>query len=387
MLLFVKIKCVKKLQSEQKIDRLRRNSNRDRRENLRKLQRHERLMQIERRRISHAQMLIDNGLAAGIDTNRRPIILPEILSFWDNYDETANALAAIRIFGLQKRVPLEIRFDRVKTLDPSATLALAAEIYRCRKLRIYRHGAFVTGNYPHSPLVHAQLSDMGFFRLLEILDRPLSELPSAPKVRPLFLKFLTDTRVVGATVDAFVSIIEKHIVALNAVARGRLVGAIKEAMGNVNEHAYRVPTAVQSMKRRWYMSSRINAENHEVMITLYDQGVGIPETLDPDLMETVRATLSGNTDRSLHITDGFAIKLSTEIWRTTTGQSGRGRGFRDMKRFIDNCTDGELRVLSNRGRYTYVRDHEVFDDLSSSSGGTIIEWRFRSETPLEMTDD
>jgi hypothetical protein len=358
----------------------------ERYENLRRLKKPNRKKQIERRKKIHQQMLFAQGLIVG-DLNRRPIILPEVFSFWDNYQETADALLAIREHGLAKRVPLTIRFDRVKHLDPSATLALAAEIFRCRKLRVYRDGTFVTGNYPNDPIIHSQLSEMGFFRLLGISDVPINPISDDSLPHPVFLKFITDTRVDGAIVDMFVSIIEGRIVALNAVARGRLVGAIKEAMGNVSDHAYQKPTLFQSMKKRWYMSSRVNIDKHEVMIMLYDQGSGIPNTLDADLIDRITAALSGNVDKTLHATDGYIIKLATEIWRTGTGQSGRGRGFRDMKRFIDLCPEGELRVLSNRGRYTYVGGRENFDDLSPSSGGTMIEWRFQSEVLLEMTDD
>jgi hypothetical protein len=358
----------------------------ERYENLRRLHRPNRKKQVERRRKIHQQMLFAQGLIVG-DLNRRPIILPETFSFWENYQETAAVLEAIREHGMTKRTPLIIRFDRVKHLDPSATLALAAEIFRCRKLRVYRGGTFVTGNYPDDPVIHSQLSEMGFFRLLDVSDIPINPIPNNNSPHPMFLKFITDTRVDGAIVDMFVSIIERRIVALNAVARGRLVGAIKEAMGNVSDHAYRNTTSYQSMKKRWYMSSRVDTEKHEVMIMLYDQGSGIPSTLDADLIERITAALSGNMDRNLHASDGYIIKLATEIWRTGTGQSGRGRGFRDMKRFIDLCPEGELRVLSNRGRYTYVGGNENFDDLALSSGGTMIEWRFQSEAPLEMTDD
>ena len=362
--------------------------NKQRYENLRKLNRTIRLQQIKRRRDSHTQMLISQGLVAGKDLNRRPIILPEIFSFWENYDATSLALAEIREYGVNKRIPLDIRFDNVKNLDPSATLALAAEIFRCRKLRVYRRGVFVTGNYPQSNDVLAHLSEMGFFRLLEITDICDRQLLDTDNQRPLFLKFITDMKVDGATVNAFVGIIERHIVGLNAVARGKLVGAIKEAMGNVNEHAYKDSTKYQSMKKRWFLSSRVNPATHEVMIMLYDQGVGIPNTISTDLLETIGAALAGHIDRKLHVSDGYTIKLATEIWRTGTGQSGRGRGFRDMKQFIDLATDGELRVLSNRGSYTYIsNDNESSDSLTRSLDGTIIEWRFRSDNPLEMTDD
>jgi anti-sigma regulatory factor (Ser/Thr protein kinase) len=378
---------MRRVTSTQKIRIARLHKRRFCKKGLRRLAREARCSEIEIRRLSHRQMLLAKGLFAGSDIDRRPIILPAVFSYWDNFQETAEALAEIREYGVKRRVPLDIRFDQVRQLDPSATLALAAEIYRCRKLRIYRRGVFITGNYPVLNDIHTQLSDMGFFRLLEIADKPINLPIESRGPHPIFLKFLTDTKVVGATVDAFVSIVERHIVALNEVARGRLVGAIKEAMGNVNEHAYVNLTKYQSMKRRWYLSSRIDIENHEVMIMLYDQGVGIPETIDADLLETIRAALAGGTDMKLHVSDGYTIKLATEIWRTATGQGGRGRGFRDMKRFVDHCNDGQLRVLSNRGSYTYITNSESFDDLPLSSGGTIIEWRFRSETPVEMADD
>jgi hypothetical protein len=80
------------------------------------------------------------------------------------------------------------------------------------------------------------------------------------------------------------------------------------------------------------------------------------------------------------------IAAATELYRTSTGQSGRGRGFRDMKRFIDECDDGELRVLSNRGSYRYMKDGEQIDDQEFSIGGTLIEWRVRHGQAVEFED-
>lgn len=313
--------------------------------------------------------------------------MPEVFSFHENFEQTQSILNEIIEYGLKRKIPLDIRFDKVKHLDPSATLALAAEIYRCRKLRVFRRGEFVTGNYPTAPNVHAHLSEVGFFSLLKIADRPICEMPEKIDRQPVFLRFVTSNRVEPAGVDHFVSIIENYVLDLNKAARGRLVGAIKEAMGNVDEHAYKRPSPVQTMNKRWYMSARVDIDKHEVMVILYDQGIGIPQTLDPDLIETVRATLNLQTDLSLHVSDGFTIKLATELWRTGTGQRGRGRGFRDMKKFVDICADGELRVLSNRGRYTYVAGNEEFSTHKESISGTVIEWRFRNDDPLQMTDD
>jgi hypothetical protein len=335
----------------------------------------------------HTAIILENGLAGQLDRDRRPIVLPSVFSYSENYEGTQAAINEIVEYGLRKYTPLEVRFDKVEKLEPAATLALAAEIYRCRKLRVFRRGEFVTGNYPKSELINANLSEFGFYSLLKIADRPIEREIEGDLSRPIFLRFLTSNRVEPGLVDRFVSIIEKHVLNINQVARGRLVGAIKEAMGNVDEHAYSRSSDVQTMNKRWYLSARVNLESHEVLIILYDQGIGIPATIDTDLLETIRATLALQTDIRLHVSDGYTIKLATELWRTGTGQQGRGRGFRDMKRFVGLCADGELTVLSNRGRYTYVVSGEEHENHHESLGGTIIQWRFRNDAPLQMTDD
>src|SRR3546814_15751737 len=75
--------------------------------------------------------------------------------------------------------------------------------------------------------------------------------------------------------------------------------------------------------------------------------------------------------------DGEMILAATEYHRSGTGGKGRGRGFADMKRFVDICTDGELRVLSNRGSYHYLSGAEAHGNAETSLGGTLLEWRFQ----------
>lgn len=339
------------------------------------------------RRRLHAQIIRDQGLVGHLDKDRRPIVVPRIFSYAENFEKSQATINEIIEHGLINRTPLEIRFDTTEILEPAAALALAAEIYRCRKLRVFRRGEFVTGTYPDSHKVHMQLSELGFFKLLKIAENLPPQSDSDDSFRQIFLPFFTSNRVEPAGVDRFVSVIENYVMDLDLVARGRLVGAIKEAMGNVDEHAYVNPSSVQRMNKRWYMSARVDVQNHEVMVILYDQGVGIPGTISPDLLERIRATVALQADAALHVSDGYTIKLATELWRTGTGQSGRGRGFRDMKRFVEMCADGELRVLSNRGYYSYVRDGEDSGNHVASLGGTLIQWRFRNDAPLQMTDD
>jgi hypothetical protein len=41
------------------------------------------------------------------------------------------------------------------------------------------------------------------------------------------------------------------------------------------------------MPHRWWMSSEVNLSKNEVTILFFDQGVGIPRTLAPDLYEVI----------------------------------------------------------------------------------------------------
>src|SRR3546814_10190813 len=52
------------------------------------------------------------------------------------------------------------------------------------------------------------------------------------------------------------------------------------------------PTQLGTMRNRWWMSSRVNLADNEVTIVLFDQEVGIPNTLDPTAYESIRAALA-----------------------------------------------------------------------------------------------
>lgn len=328
-----------------------------------------------------------HGLLFDPQAEREQIILPSIFSLHDNHKETVEVLERLRDQALRRSGAVMLHFSYVEQVDAAAALALVAEIYRIRSLRSIFS---VTGTYPRQRHVYDQLKSMGFYRVLNIAERddvPDSE-PDPSK--PVFLPFISSNRVSAEMVDQFVDVIERSLFSLNEVARGRLVAAIIEAMNNTLDHAHPVRVLNETMLHRWWMSSWINVIDNEVTVLFFDQGVGIPQTLDPTSYERIRAKLMGIvTLRSLDAkpTDGEMILAATEFHRTGTGQSGRGKGFRNMKRFVDTCTDGELRVLSNRGRYRYIPGTEVHADESGSIGGTVVEWRFRHEGKVEMEDD
>jgi hypothetical protein len=318
---------------------------------------------------------------------REQIVLPSAFSLHDNYEETVAVLTSMRELALQRNRAVMLHFGPLEFVDAAAALTLVAEIHRIRNLR---SAASVTGTYPRKRVVYELLRDMGFYGLLNIAER--SDVPEAhpDPARPAFLRFMTGNKVDAKMVDHFVQVLEKCLFSMNEVARGRLVAAIIEAMNNTLDHAHPIRIAGETMPHRWWMSSWVNVIEKEVTVMLFDQGVGIPNTLEPTAYERIRAALRdvvGLRSISAQPSDGELILAATEFHRTGTGEGGRGRGFRNMKQFIDVCPDGELRVLSNRGRYRYVSGAESYADASTSLGGTVVEWRFRPDGSVELADD
>ena len=272
-------------------------------------------------------------------------------------------------------------FDKVEELEPAAALMLTAEIYRCRNLRPGRGKPLVTGNYPKSRNVFLQLREMGFYDLIGV--RRLEEIPDGrdQEDRPFFIRFRTFKGVDPEFAADFCQTVDTLSVKMGEVALGRMVGALKEAMGNALEHAYALANLYPAMSGRWWVTGYVNPNSHEMMISFFDQGVGIPRRLGPDLFDLIKSALKTLTWGG---SDGHMIAAATELHRTSTKLGGRGKGFRDMKKFVDTCDDGELRVFSDRGYYCYTRRNTHISDNSQSIGGTLIEWRVRHASTLEV---
>src|SRR3546814_6184617 len=110
---------------------------------------------------------------------------------------------------------------------------------------------------------------MGFYSLLKIAEMGERPRMGPDPDRPVFLRFVSDNRVPAPEVDRFVGIVEKHIVALNELARERLVAAIIEAMANTLDHAHLNPTQLGTIRNRWWMSSRVDRKSTRLNSSQY----------------------------------------------------------------------------------------------------------------------
>ena len=323
------------------------------------------------------------GIFYDSNLRREQIIVPEVLSLQDNYEQIAALLYRMREVALSDRRPIMVHLNHVKQVETAAALVLVAEMDRIRR---FTNFAFVHGTYPQDWEVMKSLSDMGFFAVIRAHQLPPQR--GHRELRPVFFPFISDTEVQPVVADAFVSLIEKHLIPMNALTRSRLVVAIKEAMQNTIDHAHpsQNPTA-RSRRSRWWLSARFDVAKSEVSIVFFDAGVGIPSTLGAEKYERIMAALR-NLSRlkfDAEPSDGQLIAAATEKHRSGTGDERRGLGFFNMKQLIEACQEGELRVLSKRGRYHYIdSDTEGFANSERSLDGTVIEWRFRNDGALEM---
>ena len=108
---------------------------------------------------------------------------------------------------------------------------------------------------------------------------------------------------------------------------------------------------------------------------LYDQGVGIPETLP---RKHFGEWLKGIP----HKDHAQMVQAAHELSRTGTGMDHRGHGLqRDIRGYFDRVgCEGHYRVTSLRGRYVYERhpDGQTNEDavnLPVPLKGTLIEWK------------
>lgn len=308
-------------------------------------------------------------------------MLPNRLCLRTGRDQLVEVIALLEYTVLIRRQPVLLYFDQVSYLEPAAALLLVAAIYRCRSLVPMRGRKSVTGTYPKNTDIARQLAEIGFFKQLGVQSPKLPEQQDAD--RPLFVHFQSDSRIYGEVAANFCDLVTMGAFTMSPVTKGRMVAALKEAMGNAHEHAYRGSTGLPVMKQRWWVAGYLDPVAQEMMIMILDQGVGISQTLDPTALEFLKAFVR----LSPRPTDGELIAAATELHRTSTAERGRGRGFRDMKRFVDSCDDGELRVLSLGGAYSYTKTGHDIADFAQPIGGTLVEWRVRHSSVADVGDE
>lgn len=318
---------------------------------------HNRRLKAQRRRRLHR--------VAGFAGTYETIACPEVLALEDNFDGVVRLIGSIRSRSQRRRNEgTYIDFKPIRTVKPSGALVLAAELDRWNHLPKSRRFGGRSDVHAWHPKVRQLLGDMGFFELLGVSGVPAEEHESGAR----YVKFRSGTAVQGQEVH---ELRELDLSPFIDVPNTPLFfAAVSEAMTNVVHHAYKGQKS--QAPKRWWLSAAHNADEGELVILIYDQGLGIPSTVPQNFGERLRGFVGA--------TDAAMIRAAHYLGRTETGEAHRGFGLeRDVRRYVRDFEGrGTYRVISGKGEYT-VQSGEGGDETMRSFTrplrGTLIEWR------------
>ena len=295
------------------------------------------------------------------------VTCPNDFSLESNFLGVVNLLQQIRTQSKRRRnESVYINFREIQQLSPTAALVLVAELDRWNHFPLQKK-LRTTDVEQWNIEVRRQLADMGFFDLLDAINPTTGENTRDAETR--YVKFRTGTKADG---EAIHSLREQDLepVAGKIPRKQHLYAAVTEAMTNVVHHAYEDG----NIRPNWWLSASHNATNGQVTIIIYDQGMGIPNTLRRKFRELILQL--GPLDHAR------MIRAAHDLTRTATGQAHRGHGLqRDIRGYLNdlNC-EAYYKVTSLEGEYSYERtldgqEKHIVKSNPRPLNGTLIEWR------------
>ncbi|MCK1507193.1 hypothetical protein [Bradyrhizobium sp. 18] len=321
----------------------------------------------------------------------QPRPVPAILSFENNYEETAQFLRDLRV-GLtasfstnrhsrrrnEKSVPVFNRywdFTLINRISVPVALIVASEYDRLRKCGGWRPYAIDFENW--RPEVRVMLDSIGFLSLCGVHHQAGAIVGGAGwKV----LRFESGLKADGERVEELL----KELGVDTVFGDPRLYEAMIEALANTRHHAY--PEGHSFSEPHfpgWWMTGFVDEKS--MLITVYDKGISIPAALaDPRNAwehhagwEKLMARLL-RRDVSISDTsaDGAAIAAAMKVGRSSTGHEFRGRGLKTFEDALDAFPRGRLTIRSRAGEYRKDSGSKGrYTTRPTPIDGTLIIWR------------
>lgn len=296
---------------------------------------------------------------------RPTLTAPKVFNLSQNAQEVLDFLRLMRQLA-RVDTRLFIDFTKIETLSPMCALLLTSEIDRWRQFG--RKRLRVIDRDKWSPTIKFLLSQMGFNELINPSDTFYLQTDLSP-IRYLRLKS-------GTYGDAEVAehLAENICRMAGDIQNGHLLHeGLTEAMINSKKWAYK--DSVPDSQRRWWLTGSFNTETQDVIIMIYDHGVGIPQTVPVNgLQEIYKDFLESLGIKE--IDDAYWLKAAMTVGRTASGLPNRGKGLRDIQEFILASKRGTLRVLSGKGEYTINQSgYEETKLHHTPLNGTLIAWQ------------
>ncbi len=298
---------------------------------------------------------------------KRIITLPNALNFRDEANVTLDTLKSIReeiLHGSSSEVFLEQR--QLQEISPEAAVVLLAEIVRC--LTYASRKKSVRSNYPQDANVAKMLTDIGFYKFLNI-KAPSSEIRKGSRT---YFSIVSGNRTDGRIINSLIATFER-VVRLGPIAKKRLYAALTECMDNVRAHAYVEESSRPDLLGEWWMAGFCDLSTAQVALVFFDQGVGIPTTLKTKISVKIKSALRWD--------DSELIREAVESGLSREKSERHGNGLPSLKDFINELSPGGfLRVLSNHGDYTYCKNNNTrYKDLRIPLEGSLIVWSIQPD--------
>lgn len=304
---------------------------------------------------------------------------PAKFSLHENNEETVLYLRRIydQVVIFNQRCVIDL--SGLKSISVGAALALVAEINRAEILR----PGHTRGILPLTAKLRALLNSVGFVTASAGFTATYEEPGGGQFLR--MRSGLAEEAKNTAFLDAFLRSIFPPDTMPDAV-RGRLKGAVTEALLNVVDHAYN-PDIDRDHKcpdKRWWIFGAAHP-TEGCYFVVYDLGVGIPATVPSTAAESIREAYQalGNDQRRA---DYELIKIAVTRPSSRTGIQGRGRGLPEMRRLIDRVGDGMLWITSGRGHYIYARGEKPLDygfSMNHDLHGTLVVWQLKVSDAID----
>jgi len=350
-----------------------------------------RARQVWEARLRRRQILLQRRQAERLkQQSPRPQIItispPADFSFSRNYDATVQCLDRLRraVFepapdGGRSRIFLDL--STIERVSVAGALVLAAEIHRWR----HHHGRGLrAANIKEwHPAVRRLLAGLGFFDLLGVpVPRRMER--ERPRDEVTVLRMISSTELDQELLQALLENLGRIAKILDQDPS--VYGALVEAAYNAKLHAYPPDRefVFPPVLKGWWATASWNPKEGVVKFLVYDQGVGIPDTLPKwAAWERIRANLAeglgdiglGDIGSTILKNASNLIAAAIEMDRTSL-QGGHGKGLQDVIRPVTSTPGASVRILSGTGSVLYHHDGSLAKkDEKLHIGGTLIEWR------------
>lgn len=128
------------------------------------------------------------------------------------------------------------------------------------------------------------------------------------------------------------------------------------------------------------MTGALSRLERRMKVAIFDQGISIPGSLHEwkfygGFAERFKSVIGLPVDLTDPKYDGRVIELAIEEAATSTNLDKHGKGLGHIKAFIDQCSSGQLTIISRYGFYMYEKGKKpLVKSLDVNMGGTLVEW-------------